>query len=134
MFLDRSQEGWNALYRLMNFSLALQDPTDSNFMFASRIIRYNDDVLKTEEFRQGMGYIGVLFQAVKITNYDVKFIPVVNKLVDTLDFRKERYFDMKELIHIMDTIDEVSQITADNFENIYEFIYLNGCKRKIQER
>ena len=81
-----------------------------------------------------MGYIGVLFQAVKITNYDVKFIPVVNKLVDTLDFRKERYFDMKELIDILDTIDEVSQITADNFENIYEFIYLNGCKRKIKER
>ena len=103
-------------------------------MFASRIIRYNDDILKTEEFRDGMGYIGVLFQAVKMTNYDVKLVPEVNELIDTLDFRKERFFDMKELIEIFESIDAISEITSNNFDKIYEFIYLNGCKRKIKER
>ena len=82
----------------------------------------------------GMGYIGVLFQALKITNYDVKLVPEVNELVDTLDFRKERFFDIQELIDILDSIDSVSQRTADEFEYIYGFVYLNGCKRKIRAR
>ena len=103
-------------------------------MFASRIIRYNDDILKTEEFRDGMGYIGVLFQAVKMTNYDVKLVPEVNALIDTLDYRKERFFDMKKLVEIFESIDAISEITSDNFDEIYEFIYLNGCKRNIKER
>ena len=81
-----------------------------------------------------MGYIGVLFQAVKITNYDVRLVPEVNELIDTLDFRKERFFDMQKLVDIFDTIDDVSKITEDNFDKIYEFIFLNGCKRKIKER
>ena len=81
-----------------------------------------------------MGYIGVLFQAVKLLNYDVKLVPQVNVLVDTLDFTKERFFDIDKLMSIFDTIDSVSEMTFNNFDRVYEFIYLVGCKRKIKKR
>ena len=35
-------------------------------------------------------------------------VPEVNDLVDTVDYTKERFFDMAKLIGILDTIDRVS--------------------------
>lgn len=67
-------------------------------------------------------------------NHKVKLIPVVNELIDTVDYRKERFFDMGELIRILDTIDGLSKMTEDNFDEIYNMVYLVSCKRKIQER
>ena len=103
-------------------------------MFASRILRYHENVLKSNEFREGIGYIGVLFQAVKMLNHKVKLIPVVNELINSVDYRKERFFDMGKLIGIMDTIDSVSNKTEQNFEDVYSMVYLISCKRKIKSR
>ena len=64
-------------------------------------------------------------------NHKVKLIPVVNELIDTDDYRKERFFDMGELIRILDTIDGLSKMTEDNFDEIYNMVYLVSCKRKI---
>lgn len=55
-------------------------------------------------------------------------------MVDTLDFTKERFFDIDKLMSIFDTIDSVSEMTSNNFDRVYEFIYLVGCKRKIKKR
>ena len=103
-------------------------------MYASRILRYHEKVLKSQEFRDGIGYIGVLFQAVKMLNHKVKLIPMVNELIDSVDYRKERYFDMELLISIIDSIDSVSEITENNFDDIYSIVYLTSCKRKIKVR
>jgi len=67
-------------------------------------------------------------------NHKVKLIPVVNELINTVDYRKERFFDMGELIGILDTIDSLSNKTEQNFDEIYDMVYLVSCKRKIKER
>ena len=103
-------------------------------MFASRILRYHENILKSNEFREGIGYIGVLFQAVKMLNHKVKLIPIVNELINSVDYKKERFFDMSKLISILDTIDNVSNMTETSFNDVYNILYLESCRRKILYR
>ena len=65
-------------------------------------------------------------------NHKVKLVPEVNELIDSVDYRKERFFDMEELIGILNKIDHVSKLTEENFDEIYSIVYLVSCKRKIR--
>ena len=60
-------------------------------------------------FPTEVGYIGILFQCLKMLKDKIKLVPYENSLLNTLEFETERFFDLDDIMVILD---DIMNITA----------------------
>jgi hypothetical protein len=60
--------------------------------------------------------VGVLFTAMKLLNSESKLVPVINYVVNTIEFVGEKFFDHSAILGQMDDIQEVSDQIQLNFD------------------
>mmetsp|Transcript_1989 Transcript_1989/g.3502 ORF Transcript_1989/g.3502 Transcript_1989/m.3502 type:complete len:160 (+) Transcript_1989:144-623(+) len=131
-FLDASEEfGLPVLKVIHNFSSSIEDILDINYGATSRVLRFNERLLQDDFFEQNVGYLGVLFSAIKMLNYKSKLIPEINLVLNTVSYNTERYFVLQEILLIMEDIDKLSAQIERDFDDIYEYYYLKSCPRAL---
>ena len=103
--LEAAEEyGLEAIAMLANYSQSIPKINDLNFGTSGRILRYNKNIIKNGKLRDQIGYIGVLFSAMKLLNSDSKLKPVINYVINTIEFVGEKFFDHKAILQLMDDI------------------------------
>ena len=124
-FLEAAEEfGWPNFRIIHNFSKSVKDNgniIDINFLSSSRILRYNQRLLDSPSFVTDVGYIGILFQSMKMLKDKVKLIPIENRLLRTVDFKTERFFDLDLIMTILKDIDNITATVELNFTEIYDY-------------
>ena len=120
--------GIQALEVLANYSQSIPNIINLNFGTSGRILRYNKNQLKEGDFADKVGYIGVLFSAIKLLNSKSKLVPNVNYVVNTIEFVGEKFFDHDAIMALMDDINDVSNQIDRDYDEVYDMFYYEPCK------
>lgn len=107
--LEAAEEyGLDAVAMLANYSQSIPKINDLNFGTSGRIMRYNKNIIKHGKLRDQIGYVGVLFSAMKLLNSDSKLKPFVNYVINTIEFVGEKFFDHESILELMDDISRLT--------------------------
>lgn len=79
-----------------------------------------------------MSYLGVLFHAFEHLNYRVRLTPSWNDITFEIDYEITKYFDLEEVLVIMEDIDQASLQVELKFDLMYGFIKNLFCRRTIR--
>lgn len=94
---------------LLNYSESIPDIMYLNFGTTSRILRFNKRFIQqSNELRENVGYIGILFSSIKQLNSKSKLVPTVNSVLNTVEFNTAEFFNMTDIMHTLEKIDQVS--------------------------
>lgn len=115
-----------------NFSTGLEDVTLENFRTSERIVRWHNRAFGSEDFRTGLNYFGIFFQAIIRLNYEVRLVPDYNPILDRISYKYKKVFDIERLLKILEEINYASLQIDLKFKDMYKFIPNSFCKRTIR--
>ena len=67
-----------------------------------------------------MSYVGVLFKTLETLNYKSKLVPEINTLLNIIEFKSVKFFNITDILLDMDEIAKISDKIMVFFDQIFE--------------
>lgn len=112
--------------------MSLDDITIYNFRTSERILRFNERLMSTNDFQEGLTYIGVLFHALEHLNFRVRLSPTWNPITAEIEYDISKYFDIPKIMDILVDIDYASLQAELKFDLMFGFLKNLYCRRIIR--